>query len=1224
MRFMKRLVQVMLFLVASHAVAQADFANGYVITVSGYLAPDSDPNEANCGSGYNLNVVYEDNGQQTIVPHVGIAGLGRSNFSGRIEFLSTRKVSGIFIYAKNQHKPLFGGCRGPEGQTILPISLLTDYPCGERTIPVYIATYRGEVTFKIQPLSKGTTKLNVSAQLVNDSNENVDVPLNPDDFCSSISPLYTTDYKTNYNYSLSTSFSDHTSAVMLSGSTPYFSGGSAISNQTSILTSSGKYPLSFTLSTSGGVSKYYVDSGGEGGGGSVQCGPEVQVTTFNTFTITNPGLEEDTTFNFKLYSAAGTSNITVKIDNYGFPIKCNSGILPSDTSSRVMLVGPSPNVPSFYHWVYSTDGVHWTDLPSKFQGKNRIRVSGYDLLGDGFIDYHNHSIFFKIVIDCNGGESETLTLSGRLSAPNIVSILPMPDRCYAVERDGAFKITFSRALHVPATGNKEQLIVTARDLSNANPPDQILDVTLDENNSFTWPRRLQSDKEYEISLLGKFQDAATYTDNPVKHYGTVKLIRPTPVSSDINAQAVHCYGGGDGKISIVVRGGAGNYSFESVKTGSGDTIRISLGTDTTYIHNFLYSGTYRIDLRDGNNCSDRAGIKSILVSQPDDSLHVAYSHPVDPLAYGYTDGYIETILTGGTPNPDKSYTVQWYDPSNILPDALYNNSPLSEGYQANIDSLGDGYYILKAYDSQYALAHPDHRKGCWVESDTFHLIQPPPLVITLRENHFINCHGFDNGEIAAHAEGGIRLPNGLPYIYEWLIENEGVTQPVQQSDSIAIGLRTGTYRLRITDKNNIHKLSAPFLLVEPDVLESQVTTTPVSCSAGADGTANALVKGGTLPYHYEWSTGDNTSSTVTRLIEGTYFVFVTDIRGCTTTASGKVATPYPLQVDSVLTPPQCFGYHDGAINITVQDGTPPYAFEWSNGELTEDIAGLSEGSYRVVIIDKNNCRSYREYTLEDPEQVIINLGPDRYLCNDQQYTADASIKDGDAQYTWQGPHGFTASTPKVVIDQEGTYTVNATDSHGCNAKDDLSITRIGIDINSEFIVSTQVFAEQEVTLLNISSPAPDSVQWLLDGQPGIRFDEKQSNKAVVVFEADGTYTLYLKTFRQGCEEVSSKTITVVGKSIQEQTTQKEPFIERFTVAPNPSAGVFTVSVDLLEVSSIRLRLIPLTSNVAVSDRAEQGSDQYELPYTLDLAAGTYILLLETPKGNSLLKIVIYE
>ena len=55
----------------------------------------------------------------------------------------------------------------------------------------------------------------------------------------------------------------------------------------------------------------------------------------------------------------------------------------------------------------------------------------------------------------------------------------------------------------------------------------------------------------------------------------------------------------------------------------------------------------------------------------------------------------------------------------------------------------------------------------------------------------------------------------------------------------------------------------------------------------------------------------------------------------------------------------------GAINLTVSNGTPPYTFEWSNGADTEDVTGLMDGVYGVVVGDANGCGETFIFTVDN-------------------------------------------------------------------------------------------------------------------------------------------------------------------------------------------------------------------------------------------------------------------
>ncbi|MBK8362522.1 MAG: hypothetical protein IPL24_02240 [Bacteroidetes bacterium] len=66
------------------------------------------------------------------------------------------------------------------------------------------------------------------------------------------------------------------------------------------------------------------------------------------------------------------------------------------------------------------------------------------------------------------------------------------------------------------------------------------------------------------------------------------------------------------------------------------------------------------------------------------------------------------------------------------------------------------------------------------------------------------------------------------------------------------------------------------------------TTTIATCPSYNNGTATVTASGGTSPYTYLWSNGQ-TGSTATALTVGTYTVTVTDVNGCTATASATVS-----------------------------------------------------------------------------------------------------------------------------------------------------------------------------------------------------------------------------------------------------------------------------------------------------------------------------------------------
>lgn len=1160
--------------------------NNYVMNISLDVIGFGHQSSSTCNSRCELTAVYQS-GRTVKFATDGLGNLdpgSHDRFNHTLTFTNTDKILYIQVYSGrwSRHDYVVGYSCENLGEGTSNTSTV-QYPCSNITDYGKFAGYDGNssITINVVPQPK--------------------IPvINLQSSFTAVDPSGQSSY---FDYTITVNYTDGTQDYL------YHSGyldGTVQSFNDNIQNQSNKLIQSFTAYDD--MYYYSPDDGSQ----VVTCSDQ-QVLSVGTPSSSYTGSFSN--FSYCLPDAA----VTISTGFQTYSITASDNIL--STAEKINLNAPSPNPAAFYDWQYSLDGSSWTSLPAAFQGQSSIWVSATDILGNNAYNIASRNVFIKNVTDCSpASESYTLPLSVRLSSPHIASVTPIPNKCYG-ESNGSMKIQFDRAL-LP---NETLSILVNHVPSNAQEPTQF-NVTLAADNTFTWPAALSADN-YTIALIGTYPNSSvvTYTGAPT-HSASVSIVSPPALSYTATKQNdVRCYGGSDGAIGITASGGVGNYRAGYLPAGQSDYTWIPFSAASQTSLSGLAPDSYSLRVMDGNSCVQRDGsnnevIATIPINQPTAPLQLDYSQLTNPLAYGYSDGQITAVLKGGTPNPDGSYAITWTDPLGNGVSTVVN-SPLNGSYQTILQNGGNGSYSLQATDANFALAAAGQQDGCILKT-SFTLVQPPPLIVSIEQTKIVTCHGLATAQLVAHGQGGIEIPV-TRYQYQWYRLNNGSPAPTGQNDSVLSQLQAGDYQVMITDQNSITKTSATFTITEPGLLAVTITTTPLACNGDSTGIATPTISGGTAPYKYNWSTGD-TTAVIGGLTEGGYFLFVTDSNACQAQQVANVTSPFGLQIDSLATSPTCHQSCDGSIVLNVSGGAGGYTYLWNTGASVSAISGLCAAAYNVQISDQNGCKATRSFVLQDPSLLSVNAGKNTTLCTGQTYQADATIADPAAVYQWGSSNGFAANTPVVSLSDSGAYWVTVTDSHGCYGQDSFLISRIDKDIAADFLVSTQVFQGQQVTIVNISHPDPDSINWMVPDTPAISIVSEDSLSATLLFNDTGSYSIGLKAWLAPCWKTSVQRIVVLqAQSFDDPGTVGDPLVSAFTVTPNPSSGEFTVHITLSDAVKIRLRMISVLTDVTVDDRQASGSSQYDLPYHMgSVAKGEYFLLLETPKGNSVYKVMI--
>lgn len=211
-----------------------------------------------------------------------------------------------------------------------------------------------------------------------------------------------------------------------------------------------------------------------------------------------------------------------------------------------------------------------------------------------------------------------------------------------------------------------------------------------------------------------------------------------------------------------------------------------------------------------------------------------------------------------------------------------------------------------------------------------------------------------------------------------------------------------------------------------------INGTDVRCFGESNGEAHVNVQSvgtSSAPYVYQWFDGYSLPDR-NDLPAGTHFVKVTDDFGCFSFEFITINQPELLTTSTLPEHVRCHGEPQGSIDLTVEGGTTPYFYQWSNSQTSQDVTSLTAGTYTVDVTDAQGCPATQSTVITQPDPLLVSPAVTPVNCfGGSDGKIKATIFGGvqPYRYSWD-----TADTiPDIANLIAGQHTLTVTDRNHC-------------------------------------------------------------------------------------------------------------------------------------------------------------------------------------------------
>ena len=376
---------------------------------------------------------------------------------------------------------------------------------------------------------------------------------------------------------------------------------------------------------------------------------------------------------------------------------------------------------------------------------------------------------------------------------------------------------------------------------------------------------------------------------------------------------------------------------------------------------FTNAGNYSVIAIDGNGCRDTSAMVTLAITTP-----VVNVTPQGPTTFCAGDSVVLTASAGSNyfwSNGDTTPSITVYAP---------------------------GVYTVTMQDTN----------GCFGTS--------APVTVTLRQQPTASVNPTGNRSICPGDSLLLTASGGV--FYQWSTGASGGNLRVNTPGSYYV-VAADAFGCTDTSATVNVSLFTPTASISP--------AGPLSFCPG-----DSVLLTASAGSNFLWSNGDTTPGIQVHSA-GTYSVTLTDVNGCSATASPVTVNALAQPIAS-LTPAGAVSICPGdSLLLTAGGGI---SYQWSHGPGGVTTPVSAPGTYSVIVTDGNGCRdtsSTLSLSHFVPSTSITASGPTAFCPGDSVVLTAGP----GSNYNWS----TGATTASITVTAPGNYSVTQTDVNGCAA-----------------------------------------------------------------------------------------------------------------------------------------------------------------------------------------------